>query len=961
VTTIGGADAGVNEPTSPIYKEALAAHAAGISVIPPSEDGEKRPWPNNRGAWNDYKNRRPTHAELKTWYGGNSGRSGIGFVAGPASGDVEPWDFDERETYQRFKEEARKLGLSDLIARIERGYCDDTAGGGVRWLVRRPDGIVKAAGRDALARRPKRPQEKRHEKDDVKALIERPDYAILAPTNGRVHPSGKPYVRRSGGFATIASYTAEERQALTDLARSFDQMPREDAAPPPGKGKRGDGNRPGDDYNASTTWEELLPRYGWQRMFTRGNGTTYWRRPGKEGGSQSATTNYCGCDKLYVFSTSCGLDPDKAYSRFAFYVVMDHGGDFSKAAAELARQGYGAKQRTSRDADTSPCGDEDRTVYRFTPSGCIQWRRRTTDTDAWMELTNFTARIKSDIIQDDGVETTRALEIEASIAGRMQTFTIPAAQFAPMNWPLEHLGAEAAVHPGQGAKDRARHAVQVLSKNILQRRVFTHTGWRKVDGQWVYMHGGGAIGPLGPLGRVEVQLPEQLERFEFPNGADHQLRDDVDATHAVLNVAPHRVTVPLLGAPFRAVLGEADFGLHLSGPTGVKKTELAALSQQHFGPEMNSRALPCSWSSTGNALEAIASAAKDAVLVIDDFVPQGTTADRARLNALADRVLRAQGNRSGRARLRSDATLRRARPPRGLMISTGEEVPAGQSLRARIIILDVQPGDVNVEELTKAQHDAACGAYARVLAAFIRWLAPQLEQVRTDFKSLTHKYRNNLPQIHPRTADAIAQLAAAWSIWLRFVVHVGAGSCDEVSAIEGSVWKTLSGLAAEQAALQRASDPVDRFRELLVAALASGKAHVASATLSGGRPPEKPDAWGWRKDGMQWHPRGDCIGWCDEHGLYLEPDASYGVVQKMGDGIGIAVDTLHRRMAERGVLLSTERRGDRRHLKVRKTIGGVRRQVLHVHHDLRPSIGKGGPSGPSDPGREISEQTEDLA
>jgi hypothetical protein len=154
---------------------------------------------------------------------------------------------------------------------------------------------------------------------------------------------------------------------------------------------------------------------------------------------------------------------------------------------------------------------------------------------------------------------------------------------------------------------------------------------------------------------------------------------------------------------------------------------------------MNARALPGSWSSTGNSLEVMAFAAKDAVLVIDDYVPQGTTADRARLNALADRVLRAQGNRSGRARLRPDASLRRARPPRGLVISTGEEVPSGPSLRARLVVVDVQRGDVNIEQLTMAQQDAAQGVYARAMSGFIKWLAPRLDQVRKDFDSLTHE------------------------------------------------------------------------------------------------------------------------------------------------------------------------------------------------------------------------------
>jgi hypothetical protein len=260
-----------------------------------------------------------------------------------------------------------------------------------------------------------------------------------------------------------------------------------------------------------------------------------------------------------------------------------------------------------------------------------------------------------------------------------------------------------------------------------------------------------------------------------------------------------------------------------------------------------------------------------------------------------------------------------------------------------------------------AQQDAAQGAYARAMSEFIKWLAPRLDQVRKDFATLTHERRNMLSNSHARTADAIAQLGAAWSIWLRFVVDVGAASPDEAAALQQSVWQTLTALAMEQADLQRANDPVDRFRELLEAAIVSGKGHVASATLPGGRPPAGPEAWGWRRgDDGGWRPRGDCVGWCDEHGLYLEPDASYAAAQRMGDGVSITVETLHRRMFERGILLSHEVRGRKRRLKIRKTIDGKRREVLHVAHDLRPHVRKSGPCGPSDPSSEMPVDSEDL-
>jgi MoxR-like ATPase len=39
------------------------------------------------------------------------------------------------------------------------------------------------------------------------------------------------------------------------------------------------------------------------------------------------------------------------------------------------------------------------------------------------------------------------------------------------------------------------------------------------------------------------------------------------------------------------VFGGADFSLHFSGFTGCGKSELAALAQQHFGPEMHAKRL----------------------------------------------------------------------------------------------------------------------------------------------------------------------------------------------------------------------------------------------------------------------------------------------------------------------------------------------------------------------------------
>ncbi|MDQ3184029.1 MAG: hypothetical protein M3Q62_10940, partial [Actinomycetota bacterium] len=152
--------------------------------------------------------------------------------------------------------------------------------------------------------------------------------------------------------------------------------------------------------------------------------------------------------------------------------------------------------------------------YRATPGGLI-WDKPTQNGATPVPLTNFSARIVADVAEDDGAEVKRHFEIEARSGERSARFNVPAAKFASMNWPTEHLGAVAIVYPGFGTKDHARAAIQLLSEEVDERRIYTHTGWRLVDNRWVYLHGGGAIGPEGMLENIEVRLNGELSRYRL--------------------------------------------------------------------------------------------------------------------------------------------------------------------------------------------------------------------------------------------------------------------------------------------------------------------------------------------------------------------------------------------------------------------------------------------------------------
>ena len=83
----------------------------------------------------------------------------------------------------------------------------------------------------------------------------------------------------------------------------------------------------------------------------------------------------------------------------------------------------------------------------------------------------------------------------SELMGRKSRFTLPASEFASMEWPIERMGSAAITFPNQ--KEYARTAIQSFSITAEERCIFAHTGWRSVDGQWLFLHAGGAVGGAG--------------------------------------------------------------------------------------------------------------------------------------------------------------------------------------------------------------------------------------------------------------------------------------------------------------------------------------------------------------------------------------------------------------------------------------------------------------------------------
>ena len=522
--------------------------------------------------------------------------------------------------------------------------------------------------------------------------------------------------------------------------------------------------------------------------------------------------------------------------------------------------------------------------YRSTPAGLVL----NLDEESEIALTNFKARVVARRTLDDGGETQTYLDLEANGPMGPSRFTITPREFERLSWISDHVPG-GLIWPGV-SRDHVRTAITLLS-TPEQRFTCTHLGWRSHDGRWVYLHAGGGIDENGQVDDVDVQVESPLDRFVLPpppSGAD--LVRCVTTSMEFLRLAPGRITVPLLASVVLAVIDAGDFGVHIAATSGRGKSQLAAITSSFLATKISvGTDLPASWSSTANANQALAYYAKDSLLCVDDWVPGTRQGDEATM----DLLIRSQGNGAGRARLGSKTYA-----PRGMLLSTGEASPSRPSLLARLLVLRL--GDqLAWERLTHAQHQAQQGTHAAMMAAFIQWLAPRLDEVRRQHAALVTDHRRvfDIEGLHRRTGHALAQCFGALTLFTDWMVEIDVLSARKKRSFLAVVQDRLRACAQDQLEVQIAQDPAALFLARLRRAVASGDAHISR------RGPAVGTRIGFLRDGTP----------------MLDPAAALRVARsgEPAEALAISPRCLGSALHARGALARVDTRGDRIRFQVR--------------------------------------------
>ncbi|MBY0554865.1 bifunctional DNA primase/polymerase [bacterium] len=541
-------------------------------------------------------------------------------------------------------------------------------------------------------------------------------------------------------------------------------------------------------------------------------------------------------------------------------------------------------------------------------------------------ISNFHLRITTKVSKDDGENREDHYVLEGAYATgeTIEPFTISAAQFHSGDF-LRMLDVKAIVRVGAYMEDHVIAAIKSISDDIKTDWIYSHTGFRKIDNRWVYLHSDGAITAEGndPSLKVDLGMP-QLKPYKMEFEADKEIEKDcIKAVFDFLDLAPDRITFAIIGMNFRAPTASIKLIttiLFFCGITGCFKSVMAALKLSFFGSGFNYDKLTANFECTPNSLEKMAYTIKDMPFVIDDLAPDGTLKDSQQKSKTAIRYVRTAGNGEGsaRGRLTKDYKLKTSFYPRCQTDMTGEDVPPGQSIIARLLALSFEQNLINLKNLTKAQDLAASGVYVKAMTSYISWLCGRYEKVQADVPKRLIDLRSQSSNLsgHKRTPEAIANLALGFEMFLQFAVEKEILTDEDAKKYENRAWAAFKVIDENQRSFLKSEDPCQNFINYLRSAMLMGKSHMKNYTNTK-LPPFDYEAFGWFHDSIsgELKPKGSAIGWVDLLGeeIIFDPGGAFLVAQEVaraqGTSINLSQDTLWRRLGERGFILKSDSDG----------------------------------------------------
>lgn len=376
---------------------------------------------------------------------------------------------------------------------------------------------------------------------------------------------------------------------------------------------------------------------------------------------------------------------------------------------------------------------------------------------------------------------------------------------------------------------KMREIVEIIGRKSVEKKVIhTNTGFDEHNGNKVFLYHGGYIG------NTDVEIETDLTDYNIPQycftDKEFDLKESLETVYSLLELADLKIMIPLIAitylSPLFSILQEegilVNFVLLIVGKTGTYKSSISSLLLNHFG-KFALNEFPLSFRSTFAGLEKVAFAAKDVMLVVDDYKPETLETDQEKI---MEGLMGLWGDRHSRNKMNSKGGLHKRYSPRGLAIVTGERPPKfSQSRLARAITIYTQEGSIDFKKLKELFKKKEQLNFA--MKVFIEWIISNEEDIRTKAKELQDTYSTNVTEFkHPRIKQNIVVMMIGFTFWLDFLVEHSIIDSNKRDELINKAYTELEVVGRNQENDVEDEDPVKIFFKTMGQLQIAGKAYL---------------------------------------------------------------------------------------------------------------------------------------
>ena len=196
---------------------------------------------------------------------------------------------------------------------------------------------------------------------------------------------------------------------------------------------------------------------------------------------------------------------------------------------------------------------------------------------------------QQNLISEDRTKSNIKLKAILAPTGEvLQEILVPINQFESGNWMTNSIWSIKVIFCLPIQKSVQINCIKELGKYMETEDIYEYTGWTEIDGKRVFLHTGGAIGTDK---QIKVELgDETLNRIRFTE-KEFKLKETIKTTLKFRDVAPLKITVPLLSITYMSIFTSIFEELKIStgvftlvvGPPKSKKTSMVSAICGSFG------------------------------------------------------------------------------------------------------------------------------------------------------------------------------------------------------------------------------------------------------------------------------------------------------------------------------------------------------------------------------------------